>query len=454
MAATGLPRIRQGIWYDAECKLCGGPVECRNVHSYRAIRALLGEESLEDTVPVLEDPNARRIIIGSFRASCIRSIGSLPGVYLTHLRCIRILRKAANCNKQEISILKLISILSPMCSVDKTRFQPLSDLDEIFLTRIFSPQSLNSRHPQLQIPRLCPTLQDLLYNLPPELLSQILSNCQPDHALMISVGLKDSFWKQAVKEDLARQYLIVGIQAAQLLQNQPHSESYTEKVIKLSGKMVARFVPLGSEVYLQDILKRCEYRNLSEWDIEFCVDTPSRLLAIQASHLGVCNVAFRYGTDGTPEFLRNARLLPNMFVDRVDDDSFILLRLVSDSIKVRMMDIARPDCNSPHPQPLVPFSPHLRPLLPYRLGRWAPYSVTTIREPSLPIEGYFIPSLCGIFDEKGEDREEVSLGAKLEPRTVRLYGIQRRSCPLGNMPFLQKARYEWKMATSYLRCLT
>ncbi|KAF1357153.1 hypothetical protein EJ07DRAFT_157778 [Lizonia empirigonia] len=330
MAATGLPRIRQGIWYDAECKLCGGPVECRNVHSYRAIRALPGEESLEDTVPVLEDSNARRIIIGSFRASCIRSIGSLPGVYLTHLRCIRILRKAANCNKQEISILKLISILSPMCSVDKTRFQPLSDLDEIFLTRIFSPQSLNSRHPQLQIPRLRPTLQDLLYNLPPELLSQILSNCQPDHALMISVGLKDSFWKQAVKEDLARQYLIVGIQAAQLLQNQPHSESYTEKVIKLSGKMVARFVPLGSEVYLQDILKRCEYRNPSEWDIEFCVDTPSRLLAIQASHLGVCNVAFRYGTDGTPEFLRNARLPPNMFVDRVDDDSFILLRLVSD----------------------------------------------------------------------------------------------------------------------------
>lgn len=120
------------------------------------------------------------------------------------------------------------------------------------------------------------------------------------------------------------------------------------------------------------------------------------------------------------------------------------------------MDIALPDRTSPHPQPLLPFSPHPRPLLPHKLGNWAPYSVVTIREPSLQIEGYFEPSyvnistctslylsysdsqsLCGIFDHKGEGREEVYLGAELAPRTVRLYGAHRRSFPGGNTPFLQ-----------------
>ena len=120
------------------------------------------------------------------------------------------------------------------------------------------------------------------------------------------------------------------------------------------------------------------------------------------------------------------------------------------------MDIALPDRTSPHPQPLLPFSPHPRPLLPPGLGRWAPYSVVTILKPSLQIEGYFKPSyvdvsactsvylsydgpqsLCGIFNQKGEGCEEVYLGGKLEPRTVRLYGAYRYSFPLGNMAFLQ-----------------
>jgi hypothetical protein len=112
------------------------------------------------------------------------------------------------------------------------------------------------------------------------------------------------------------------------------------------------------------------------------------------------------------------------------------------------MDIALPDRTT--------FSPHPRPLLPLSLGRWVPYSVTTIQKPSLQIEGYFKPSyvevstctsiylsygdrhsLRGIFDHKGEGREEVYLGGESDPRTVRLYGAHRRSAPHGNMPFLQ-----------------
>jgi hypothetical protein len=162
-----------------------------------------------------------------------------------------------------------------------------------------------------------------------EMLSQVLSHCQSDYALAISAGLSDTFWRQVVKGDVARHRLAVAIQATQLLQKQTHDEYYGEDVIELSGKMVARFVSLGSEVYLRDIVKRCEYIKVSDEDVEFRLDKPPKLLAIQADHLGVRNVAFRQAPDGTPEFLRNGRLPLNMFVDRVDE-SFAFLRIVYD----------------------------------------------------------------------------------------------------------------------------
>jgi hypothetical protein len=325
--APRLSRIRQGLWYDAECKFCGRPIDCLDVESYRAIPSRQGRLSLEHSIPVLEHSDARRIIIGPVTASRIRVLGSLPEVYLTHLLCIKIFRKATGCSTPPISLLTIVCILAPTSPVDTAYSHPLSDLDGDALAAIFSP---TSRHSQLQRPSPGRSLRDPLYNLPPEMLSQVLSHCQPDHALAITVGLADTFWRQVVKGDVARHHLTVAIQATQLLQKQTHDEYYREDVIELSGKMVARFVSLGSEVYLRDIVKRGECVQLSEGDVEFCLDKPPKLLAIQADHLGVCNVAFSHAPDGTPEFLRDRTLPPNMFVDRVDDESFAFLRIVSD----------------------------------------------------------------------------------------------------------------------------
>jgi hypothetical protein len=113
-----------------------------------------------------------------------------------------------------------------------------------------------------------------------------------------------------------------------------------------------------------------------------------------------------------------------------------------------MVDVA--DRNSPLPRPLLPYHPR----------RWAPHSVKTVREPYLPIEGYFEPSyvdisacttiylsyrhyggLCGIFSEIREGCEEVSLGSIPQARTVRMFGLRRLSIPGGNVALLQVRYY-------------
>lgn len=137
--ASRLTRIQQGLWYDAECKFCGGPVDYRNVDSYRAIPSYPGEESLEHAIPVLNSSNPGGIIIGPLTASRIRLVGRLPKVYLTHLRCIKIFRNAMSCETAMISLLTIICILVPTCSVDITRSHPLSVLDGNALAAIFSP---------------------------------------------------------------------------------------------------------------------------------------------------------------------------------------------------------------------------------------------------------------------------------------------------------------------------
>lgn len=92
-----------------------------------------------------------------------------------------------------------------------------------------------------------------------------------------------------VKGDFARHLLTVAIRAAQLLQEQQVLyDYYMEDAIELSGKMVARFVPLGSEVYLRHIVKRCEDTNLSDGDVGFSLDKPPTLLAVQAVPINRC----------------------------------------------------------------------------------------------------------------------------------------------------------------------
>jgi hypothetical protein len=150
----------------------------------------------------------------SFTASCIRSLGTLPRLYLVHSLRIRIIREATSCNQQKVSLLALTSILAPTNPVDTANSHPLSALDGDILMTI-GPA----------LPRNPSALQKLLHNLPPELLSQILSDCDPGHALAICVGLDESYWRQVIRDDTARQRLTVGIQANQLLQDQPYEES-------------------------------------------------------------------------------------------------------------------------------------------------------------------------------------------------------------------------------------
>jgi hypothetical protein len=99
--------------------------------------------------------------------------------------------------------------------------------------------------------------------------------------------------------------------------------------VKLSGKVTVSFVQLGGGYYVQDIKEgRCE--DPLEYEIDFSLDTPPQLLALQADHLGIRTVAFRLGKDGKPKFLRDEGSLSDIFVDRVSDGSFASPRLVFD----------------------------------------------------------------------------------------------------------------------------
>ncbi|KAF2196023.1 hypothetical protein GQ43DRAFT_476689 [Delitschia confertaspora ATCC 74209] len=206
--------------------------------------------------------------------------------------------------------------------------------------------------------------------------------------------------------------------------------------------MTLVFVSLGGETYLQDIREKNSYRTPPEHHVNISLDEP-QLLALQVDHLGIRNIAFGLDKDGKPKWLRDENRLAKIFVDRVST-SFTRIHIVYNPIKIRMIDIEQRD------------SHHPRPLLPYDLGRWNPYSIKTVREPYLPIEGYFEPSyielstykpvylsytykggISGIFNESGEGREQVLLGKAIRSRTVNLLGLYRRTIPEGEIAFFQ-----------------
>lgn len=322
-------------WYQAEA----------NVESYRAVRTLPGQESVENLKPTLEEAAARRIHVRAVSVPRIRHVGTLPGLFLLHRRCIKIIRYAGS-RKSKTSLLALATILTPTGPVDTANLHPLSDLDGDVLAAIFRPPSslrnllyhLQSYWKQvaaifgLSSP---PSLPQLLHDLPPELLSQILFYCQvepqtPPNTLAICVGLADSYWKQVVSHDIARQRLIIGIQATQLLQKQSYHDIYTEKVVDLSREMTVTFVHLGSRVYLRMIKKRDESSKLfvNEFEIHFSLDLPIQLLALQADDLGIRNIAFTFRKNKMPKFLRGDNQLPNMFVD--SPAGVVALRIISD----------------------------------------------------------------------------------------------------------------------------
>ncbi|KAF2199832.1 hypothetical protein GQ43DRAFT_433050 [Delitschia confertaspora ATCC 74209] len=364
--ARQLSRIEQGFGHTYDCKLCGGKVEQDNVKSYQAIRTLPKQKSLEHEIPNLENTRTGLIRIGTFSSSRVHSIGKLPGLYLVHRRCAQMIRHAAGCTKPRVSLLTLISILSPTAPVDSSNFKPLSNLDGDLFATIFDP---------------CPTIitqqigndvsfRKLLHNLPPELLSLILPSCQAEHALAITVGLPEVYFNQVIRDNIARQRITVGIQATRLLHDQSHDEVYAEKNVKLSANMTAVFVSLGGEIYLQDIRERSSCGKPSKHYKDFSLDTGPQLLALQVDHLGIRNIAFGLGKDKKPQWLRDENRLVNIFVDRAATGSFASIRIVSDPIKIRMIDIAVPDRSS---------HPHPRPLMPYHRGIWVPYSVQTTR---------------------------------------------------------------------------
>ncbi|KAF1352967.1 hypothetical protein EJ07DRAFT_158967 [Lizonia empirigonia] len=327
--ARRLTQIQQSSWHAANCKLCGGKIAQEKVGSYRAIRTLPDQEQLEDEVPALEDSRLGRIRIGTFMSlSRIRSLGTLPGLYLFHRRCYAIIRHVADCDRPKVSLLTLVSVLAPTTPIDESDVEPLSKLDGDTLATIFN--RLPSIQPDNGVPSQFSGFRELLHNTPPELLSIILSKCTAEHALAVTVGLADSFFDNVVRDNLARQRIAIGIQVARLLQNQAHNEVYTEREIKLSSSMTAVFVPLPGGLYLQVIEERKSHQKSLAHCIDFSLDAEPKVLALQVDHLGIRNIAFELDKDEIPMWLRDENRSANVFVDRLATGSFSCLRIVSD----------------------------------------------------------------------------------------------------------------------------
>ncbi|KAI1533291.1 hypothetical protein PtrSN002B_010388 [Pyrenophora tritici-repentis] len=443
-------RIQQGSWHAADCKLCGGKVAEDKVEFYGAIRTLPNQDCLEEETPILEDIRVRRIRVGTLTSSFVRFYRTFPGLYLFHRRCYAMIRHAAKCEEPKVSLLTLVSILAPTTPVDEARFEPLSNLDGDSLATTFNL----TIQPEGRLSSPSSAFRELLHSTPPEILLLILSKCPAEYALAVTVGLADSYFNKVIRDDLARQRITVGIQAARLLQDQAHNEVYTERYIELSSRMTAIFVSLGGEIYLQDIKATDSHRKPSVHCVDFSLNGGPQVLALQVDHLGIRNIAFELGRDNQPKWLRDENRLANMFLDRLTTGTFSCLRIISDPIKIRMIDIATPDrINNPHP----------RALLPRCLSTGVPYSVHTVCVPYLLFEGYFKPSyiqfstcnsvflsqkhnvdpstffagIGGVFDKSGEGREEVSLGSMKELRALRLFGLERLSSLGGNGAFLQ-----------------
>lgn len=399
--------------------LCGGEIDKERTESYRAVRTLPGQESLENLDPVLENGWIR---VGSLLSSRSRFLGSLPGLYLLHRICIKIIRTAAGIEQPTVSLLTLISLLIPTAPAS-TSVHPLSNLDGDALATIFNSPGAMASPSSLLATRL--------NNLPPEIMSIILSFCGAEYALATAAGLPWSFLYEVIRDDIARQRIVVGIQATRLLHTQPHLELYTERTVKLSSRMTAIFVELGGVTYLQDVQEATSSK--PKGHLDFSLDTLPHGLALQVDHLGVRNIAFHFSKSKI-DWLRDGRTA-DVFMDKWNGDSFPSIRIVSDALKIRMIDLA--DGNSVHP----------RALLPPQLGKSIPYSVTNSSIPYLQIPGYFQPfytDLCdctsvyltynpfggisGVFSHRGEEREEIFLGSS-GLKSVKLYGLRRERPP-------------------------
>ncbi|KAF2744339.1 hypothetical protein M011DRAFT_528426 [Sporormia fimetaria CBS 119925] len=401
--------------------LCGGGIDKESVKTYRALRTLPNQECLMHHDPVFEDG---WIQVGSVRSSRFRCIGSLPGLYLIHRCCIKMIRIAAGIDQPTVSLLALVSILGPTAPTH-TPVKRLTKLDGDILSTIFDPH-----RPSLQS-RPSP-LQERLNKVAPEILSMILSYCEAEYALAMTVGLPQSYLTDVLRDDITRQRVVVGVQATRLLHEQPHCELYTEKTLKMSSRMTAIFVNLGGETYLQDLREEIgTMTRHSEGYMRVTLDIPPHGLALQVDHLGVRNIAFHF-TKSTPMWLRDEVRCAKIFMDRWNsEEPFPSLCIVSDALKVRMIDFAAR--NSPHPRPLL--SP--------RIGKSAmPYSVKTVTAPYLPIPGYFEPfyidlsasvsvyleygpggGITGVFEHQKEGRKEIYLG-KPQKRSVKIYGLR------------------------------
>jgi hypothetical protein len=324
--ARPLSRIKQGSWHAADCKLCGGKVAEDEVESYGAIRTLPNQEPLEEKTAILEDIRVRRIRFGTFTSSFVRFYRTFPGLYLFHRRCYAMIRHAASCEEPKVSLLTLVSILAPTTPVDDARFEPLTNLDGDILATTFNltiqPEDRLSSSPS--------AFGELLHNAPSEILLHILSTCPVEYALAVTVGLPDFFFNDVVRDDLSRQRITVGIQAARLLQDQAHDEVYTESYVELSTKMTATFVSLGGETYLQDIQETDTHQKPSVHCVNFSLNGGPQVLALQVDRLGIRNIAFELGRDNQPKWLRDENRLADMFVDRLTTGTFSRLRTISD----------------------------------------------------------------------------------------------------------------------------
>jgi hypothetical protein len=215
--ARQLSPLKQGSWHCRHCKLCGGIIDKERVERYRAVRTLPYQECLKQETPLFEDGCIR---VGSISSTFIKKLGSLPGLYLVHRGCIRIIRHAAGLYKPTASLLTLISILRPTAPVSTSDFEPLSDLDGDILATIFSPNPITQPHNHVALS----PLQGMLHTTPPEILSLIRSNCLAEYALAITIGLPESHFLEAIRDDTARQRMVVGIQATRFLKGQAHHE--------------------------------------------------------------------------------------------------------------------------------------------------------------------------------------------------------------------------------------
>jgi hypothetical protein len=356
--AQQLSRIQQGSWHTADCRLCGGMVAEDEVKSYGAIRTLPNQDCLEEEAPIVEDIRVKRIRVGTLTSSFVRFYRTFPGLYLFHRRCYAMIRHAANCEEPRVSLLALVSILAPTTPVDDVESEPLSTLDGDTLATTFNLTIQPECRPSSPLSAFNPTIhlkdrsffpwsafrdllalialrdllafRKLLYSTPPEILLLILSKCPAEYALAVTVGLADSYFNKIIRDDLARQRIAVGIQAARLLQDQTHDETYTERYIVLSSRMTAIFVSLGGETYLQDIQETDSHRKPSVHCVDFSLDGEPQVLALQVDHLGIRNIAFELGGDNQPKWLRDENRLANMFVDRLTTGKFSRLRIISD----------------------------------------------------------------------------------------------------------------------------